>query len=355
MFDHSHYVPILRWKQGEQIALRELYPRDKASMTPLVEVPRGYSRTTDQAAEVLARNWGTSPIFVDLGPFLSWLVPSKRTKAFSGLFKMSRNLGLNAIPVTGINRIREYRDSVRQVVAEDRRGACFRLSRKDLSSPSLDSELESETSFLGLEPTSIDLVLDLQIFDEAVQNYSDFFRRIPSLHAWRTFTLVSGAFPEDLTGLSVGQHTLSRSDWMSWRDQVAGVLPRLPTYGDYGTLHPFLKPDMVGLNPSASIRYTADEYRVVMRGEGLRNKSGTGHAQYPANSELLTIRPEYCGQYFSFGDNYIYEVSLNKGKTGNPRTCVTAGVNHHLTFVTRQIKSLVGDPTQRGLPLNKLG
>ncbi len=41
MFDHSHYVSILRWKQGEQIALRELYPRDKASMTPLIEIHTG--------------------------------------------------------------------------------------------------------------------------------------------------------------------------------------------------------------------------------------------------------------------------------------------------------------------------
>ena len=102
---------------------------------------------------------------------------------------------------------------------------------------------------------------------------------------------------------------------------------------------------MQGLNPSASIRYTSDEHWVVMRGEGLRNKGGTGHVQYPANAELLTLRPEYCGQYFSFGDNYIYEISLNKGKTGNPRTWVTAGVNHHLTFAVRQINDMFSPST----------
>lgn len=34
MFDHKHYVPIIRWKQGERIALRELFPEDKAGWIP---------------------------------------------------------------------------------------------------------------------------------------------------------------------------------------------------------------------------------------------------------------------------------------------------------------------------------
>jgi len=38
MFDHKHYVPIIRWKQGEQIALRELFPEDKARLTPLIQL-----------------------------------------------------------------------------------------------------------------------------------------------------------------------------------------------------------------------------------------------------------------------------------------------------------------------------
>jgi mannose-6-phosphate isomerase-like protein (cupin superfamily) len=41
------------------------------------------------------------------------------------------------------------------------------------------------------------------------------------------------------------------------------------------------------MNISASIRYTTDDYWVIMRGEGLRNKGGAGYDQYPANAELL--------------------------------------------------------------------
>lgn len=38
MFDHNHYVPVLRWKQGEQRALQQLTPVVKSSITPLIEL-----------------------------------------------------------------------------------------------------------------------------------------------------------------------------------------------------------------------------------------------------------------------------------------------------------------------------
>ena len=345
MYDHKHYVPILRWKQGEQLALRELYPRDRSSMTPLVEIPRDYEKDIDKTVNAVAKNWGSSELFVDIAPILSRVGSPWGRNPVTAFFNAARNQGLGLIPVTGLRGSVECLAAVRDVIAKDQRGACVRLFRADLARQTLNTELKSLVSLLGTGRNLIDLVLDLQIFDRADQGFARFCSALPNLTDWRTFTIAAGAFPEDLTGLSVGQHNLPRYDWSSWRGQVCNALPRRPTYGDYATLHPFLKPDMQGLNPSASIRYTSDEHWVVMRGEGLRNKGGPGHVQYPANAELLTLRPEYCGQYFSFGDNYIYEISLNKGKTGNPQTWVTAGVNHHLTFAVRQINDMFSPST----------
>src|SRR5439155_24925482 len=128
---------------------------------------------------------------------------------------------------------------------------------------------------------------------------------VPKIAKWRSLTVASGAFPKDLTGLSVGQHELSRLEWVSWFTSSKNHgLPRTPTFGDYAMIHPCLPKPIPGVNISASIRYTAWDYWVVMRGEGLRNPGGSGHAQYPANAELLTIRPEFCGAWFSAGDRY---------------------------------------------------
>jgi hypothetical protein len=42
MFGSPHYVPVLRWKQAERLALSYLDDVDKDGMTPLVELPPRY-------------------------------------------------------------------------------------------------------------------------------------------------------------------------------------------------------------------------------------------------------------------------------------------------------------------------
>jgi hypothetical protein len=128
-----------------------------------------------------------------------------------------------------------------------------------------------------------------------------------------------------------------------------GSLLRHATFGDYTIQNgAFLEPPSRP-NISASIRYTTDENWVIMRGEGLRNKDGPGHDQYPANAELLCGRDEYCGEDFSYGDAYIRERYENPQKTGNPETWLRAGINHHVTFVVRQIARLFALSTDAAL------
>ena len=72
MVDHKLYVPILRWKQAEWLALGNLRAEDKARLTPLVEItsrsvaPRVRRPTLDQMLEKNAadmeRTWGYAPI-----------------------------------------------------------------------------------------------------------------------------------------------------------------------------------------------------------------------------------------------------------------------------------------------------
>src|SRR5712692_3283852 len=61
MFDHKHYVPILRWKRAEWVALRDLAGDVRSHITPLVELtPRSFearnNRPAPDPADVLARD-----------------------------------------------------------------------------------------------------------------------------------------------------------------------------------------------------------------------------------------------------------------------------------------------------------
>lgn len=78
MFDYRHYVPVLRWKRAEWIALRELRHEHRKHITPLVELtPKKFTSQNQQSVNHLiletainiGRNWGKAPIFLDLGLF----------------------------------------------------------------------------------------------------------------------------------------------------------------------------------------------------------------------------------------------------------------------------------------------
>jgi len=342
MFTHTHYVPILRWKRAEQRALRDLYQNLKPGMTPLIEIPdERYLNPSglNNCAVSIAGAWGNAPFFFDFGLISEKLSPIS-SRSF---FDKARNLGLSIIPTTGLTQNQDYQSAIRDTAKKDGRGICIRLFRDELEKQELFSLLEVLLEFLAQSENTVDLVIDLKIFQSKDSPLGDILSTVPHLAKWRTVTIAMGAFPQNLTGFSVGEHELFRSEWFAWLNSVRNhALARIPTFGDYTIIHPYLTVPIPGMNISASIRYTAPEYWVIMRGEGLRNKDGHGYAQYPANAQLLTRRPEYCGPWFSIGDRYISEIALKEGRTGSPETWLRAGINHHLTFVIEQLANLFG-------------
>jgi hypothetical protein len=354
MFSHRHYVPILRWKRAEWIALRNLFDRDREAMTPLVElVPRSFGPNSkgdvpapqtvlaNVAAEI-GESWGTSRIFVDL-----WLLG--RMPALPGgihpmvfLGDQTRARQLNVIPVTGLGRQPAYQAAIAAVAASNSCGICLRVHPAEIQSADFSARLESLMGAIGVREKDVDLLVDFQVLDAGPMNLATLELRVPNLARWRTFTIASGAFPPDLTQFAIGQHLLPRLDWVAWLRHITNENGgrRLPSYSDYTIQHGrFIEPPDRA-NFSASIRYTASQDWLIMRGEGVFHDGSPGFAQWPANAQLLCVRPEFCGPVYSYGDQYIYDKSRNPATTGGAETWLRAGINHHLTFVVRQIASL---------------
>ena len=89
MFNHLHYVPLLKGKQGEYGALRELADAAKERLTPLVDVsPIPWDYDKEKPAKSIeshlksvpvniAKTWGKQrPIFLDL----YYVEPGETTK-----------------------------------------------------------------------------------------------------------------------------------------------------------------------------------------------------------------------------------------------------------------------------------
>ncbi len=365
MFDHKHYVPILRWRAAEKGALQELESKDKTILTPLIELtmpqPKEEGKKTPaellqesistllkdapKIAPQLLKYWGRERFFLDV----QLVDGSVRAKILNRILNDGKQLDVlmapivTVIPVIGFASDAQTTQIAVNIAKETGNGLCLRITESNFNK-TLASDLEAIISKNGLDVKSVDLVVDFKIVDE--QTSPDLLCRkislIPHIEEWRTFTVASGAFPPDLSQFEKhNQYEILRLDWALWH-RLLNNLKRRPSFADYTIQHPIYLPRSSASNPSASIRYSLEDHWVVVKGEGLRNPKGAGFRQYPALAQILVNQKNiFKGESFSFGDSYIAEKGkdINTKNTGNPTTWLEAGINHHLTLAARQVAS----------------
>jgi hypothetical protein len=360
MFDHQRYVPILKGRTGEYGALQALSARGKEMITPLIDIPpipwnhsaKRPEKTIDQhlfkVGQKLGRAWGKEQmIFVDLFWVADKEIMTDGSQPITHVFQEARRQGVQAVPVTGFARERDYQSAVREIVNEDGRGVCLRVQREDFEeTDELGAELLALLGYLGAAVSQADLLLDLRAISDLTANnlsarVASMIRRLPNLDRWRSFILGATGFPVDLIGLPPSQlSTLPRSEWVLWRDLVTNyTIPRLPKFADYGISHP--QPSEVDprvMRASASIRYTTAESWLIVKGRNLRDH---GYPQFRDVCGTLLRNPEYCGARFSWGDLYISDCAMRRVSHGNLTTWRKVGTSHHIAFVAGQLASFV--------------
>jgi len=368
MYNYKNYTPILRWRAAEKTAVDKLSPEDKKNIVPLIELLMPQPKNVDQnktakdllnesveqfqsklfeIPEQIKKYWGNDPIFIDV----QLIDGSIRAKALEDLLNNCANLEISIIPVInlmptlGTNADVDTRCIAVEFSKKSGNGLCIRINKSNLDEKSLPTDVNSFISENALDIKNIDLVVDFKIIDDNVslEYVLNKIKIIPYTKEWRRFILSGGSFPKDLSMFAKhNQYNVPRKDWLIWKDLIT-KLERAPSFSDYTIQHPLYTPTKIQIiNPSASIRYTLEDNWLVIRGEGLRNPKGAGFKQYPALASLLTKQKEFKGGDFSFGDKYIAEkaIDINTKNTGNPKTWLQAGINHHMTLVATQIAKL---------------
>ena len=361
MFDHAHYVPILKGKRAEYDSLRELSPETKAALTPLIEIPPipwdfeqdEPAKTIDQHLAPVAKSlddaWaGDRPFFIDLLWIPDTEVMNDGRQPLSFLCDAARERNLRLIPVTGTRRAEGYQGAVRDAVRADNLGFCIRIEGEDLADLArLRDTVDNLLEFVALTPRETDLLIDFNEIPAAQVGpmliaANSVIGSLPYVTEWRTLTLAGSAFPLNLARFDPQSvNTVQRAEWIIWqaianrRDR----LPRLPTFGDYGINHPEPSDEVDPrlMRMSANLRYTIDEAWLVLKG---RNTRDYGFAQFGNLCRYMIRRPEYRGPDFSWGDRYISDCAANAVGPGNATTWRKIGTTHHLTTVTTQIANV---------------
>ncbi len=359
MFNHRHYVPVLKWKMGEYQALHRLANALKGSLTPLLEIPpvgfdfeagRHKESPDDHLGDFgrrLKSKWQARPCFVDL----KYLPPDTRMAGgrhyVDIVFETARAEGCAAIPVVSFANDVAFLTAVGGVIRQDGRGVCFRLTLADFDRPALTSDIENLLRPLVGGWGEADLVIDLGAPNYVpiaiyVRTMASLLGLVPVLNRWRTLTVVGTSYPQSVADIARPFRIIPRLEWQAYRAFVAslGREARIPTFGDYAVAHPDLvEMDMRMVKPFAKLRYTIDDNWHIGRGTPVRTH---GFGQYQEMCATLVAQPYFSGAAFSAGDAYIADCAAGRVPTGNLSTWVWVSTNRHLTKVVDDLAILHG-------------
>lgn len=358
MFSHAHYVPILKFRQGEYLAMGRSTIAIKKWMTPLFELPtepwdfeeERPSKTMDQHlsqfGKRLSRNWKTR-CFVD-SPYISGAATvTSGTHHLEHAFSLARTEGCQAVPVVALQRDAAYKKAVAAIVAIDRRGACIRLSPDDFSS-SIKGKITSLLTAIGLNASDCDLIIDANDdVSNSISSQSTVWKSqinsLPHLADWRSLTVAGGSFPASLSPASAYRphKDLKRNEWLAYKALIKAKPSRNPTFGDYSAASPkTFEMDPRLMDPNAKVKYTLDDvWRVVMGNQVKKN----GRAQYQTLCTTLisSLGSSWPGRTYSHGDEFIEDCSAGKGNGGSS-TWPTVTTSHHVAAAVRGVAILFG-------------
>lgn len=370
MFNENHYVPIVRWKRGEQSALFELDSKIKDIMSPLIEIPpidwdfenECPKKTIDDhlknIAVQLKTNWNhPNSIFIDAIQICldDDDVMENGEHPLEYIFRILSNEKISAIPVTSKERGSNYQDAVRKIKNIYKTGFAIRLYDEDFDD--INSTLSSITNRFSTNPNEIDLILDYKYIDPKLpigrmsKLISGSLISLPSIMKWRTLTLTATSFPENLSGFESGKDgAIPRVEWLIYQRLLNSSLPRNPAFGDYIISNPeYSRIDPRFMRMSANIRYTADNEYLIFRGFSVTNPKYGKWSQSQGLCQRVVTHAKYSGQHYSFGDKYIFDCANGTASTGNAETWRKIGTNHHLTLIVNELSNfhaslVVGSP-----------
>jgi hypothetical protein len=328
------YIPILKWKQGEQGALKELEDSIKDKIVPLIEITPdfNFSKLKDSL-----NNWKNRYFYFDILPEV---YEENSGEIYFDL--LSQCDPKYVIPVVFLS---DNKDAIKEANNYSKNGIAIRITSDDLDD--LDSSLMELKDEFGYN--NIDLIIDLREINE--NNFGEkkivakaLLPDIPEIQSFRNIILSSSAFPKTLSSFGKYEiHHISRYDYQLW-SSLLYLEKRYNIklkYSDYCINHPSFFEYIPGMSPAFNIRYSTNDSFIVIRGDSTK-KGGLDVENVVSLCQKLINLKDFSGQDFSWGDNYIF-TRCSKGieKCGNLSTWRKVGTNHHITFVVNQLSSLL--------------
>jgi len=339
-----NYVPILKAKEGELIALRHLSAQTKANLTPLIELqPRETSALLGRTLTQIRKGWTpTLPLLMNVDKDYLTNSAASAIDNLRNLFAELSTHDFKVIPVTGLRRPTSFNNMISDVVSETDNGICIRLQSLDWQDvSSLENRLRDYVQSISLQLSQVDLVLDYEAFlpsylGTIVTSAMTAINSIDSIRRYRSLVITATAFPSQSIAQPYTTYRFPRSEFQAWTTLTHNPsVRRKPIFGDYTTVHPVL-PDIdyrYGIKVAPKVKYATDSEWLCLRWDA------RDYANFRSVCNTLVGLPEFSGGDYSWGDGRIAQCAATGTQTGSPREWVSISVNHHLTLVATQCAS----------------
>jgi len=358
------YVPVLKWKLGEQSAVQPLSATQKASVFPIAELQdrpfdwanNKYTKTWDKhirdVVKATAKHWGNKHEIAFDQPLTSddELADSVGT-VWEFLFAELWAAKVQAVPVISSYAGTKEIAALMAASTAAKRGRWVLRYVIDVDDPTpapadVANWFVSTAAKIKAQPAEVDAVLDAAFVTDAdlaaqTTRNAAILQAIFSAKTWRNVVLAAGAFPVNLAGVPKGTHQIPRADWALFlaTRQSAALKGEKLVYGDYGISHvTAFDEDPRLLKMSANLRYTHWDKWFVIKGKSVKD---FGFGQYRDICKVLVLLPIYMKAAFSHGDQNYSDVAANPATgPGNATHWRRDATNHHIHVVLHQVASL---------------
>jgi hypothetical protein len=344
MKTNKFYVPILKWKKGEQEALKNLTNDRQSKITPLIEII-DYQRP-DVFLECLKVCY-PFPVFIDT------IIAAEDDRDFLlSILQESHTHDQQIYPIFYFDDLQEA-----ELFAKAGTHIGIRIPLpEDIDGPSYADLFDAIKKLkLGYKEMLIDLILDANIISEKIDANRQ-FREVKDVIKcflldeifYNSVIISSTSFPESISSVPAGGlASFSRYDFKIFErvheDPLFSKIKDYLIYSDYGVTK-FTDTEIdfsIVRYILPKVKYTTCDKYLVLKGQKDRNTRKTIVGYKELSNKVIDLE-DYYGENFSHGDLEIKEraLGLNKKGPGNNTNWVTIAANHHIAVVLEQLSSL---------------
>ncbi|RUX03790.1 MAG: hypothetical protein EOS71_27180 [Mesorhizobium sp.] len=352
----TKYVPILRWKQGERVALSNLSNAGRIDVTPhlvLLQGQYGDTKVPKQPkappknppkippatasgvfAKQVAEAWGPTKLYLDAAD----LPGTATAHHLDNILASANAAGLHIVPsIKTTNAPPSYQAAVARAVHAHKQGAALRISLSDLTT--MPTWIGSW--FCPIQET--DLIIDLA---NGVANVlalgapaSQAFANLHQATSWRSVTVAGGNIPAMLSGYTIGQTPLPRAELNLWTALTSAGVGYDLDFGDYATIGPDASTEEIPGPVPINAKYTLHSMFAVFHGVKTKGPGSMDRGlQYRNYAGQIAAMPNRGALAHCWGDAMIDLVNSGPpASPGSPTSWVSFSINRHIELTRSQL------------------